>query len=187
MSESENQQLDGAQVAILVAEGTESVEFDEPKEALADAGADVDVIGPETGEVQTVENDLNEAETVEVERAIDDVSTDEYDGVVVPGGTVGADTLRFDDDVVSFVAAQVESGTPVGSICHGPWVLVEADVVDGRTLTSYPSLQTDVRNAGGEWTDEEVVTDESLITSRKPDDLDAFCKAVVDAVESTAA
>ncbi|WP_135305296.1 type 1 glutamine amidotransferase domain-containing protein [Haloarcula amylovorans] len=182
MSESESQRLDGARVAILVAEGTESVEFTEPKTALADAGADVDVIGSETGNVQTVENDLQEAETVEVEQAIDDVSADEYDGLVVPGGTVGADTLRFDDEIVSFVTEHVESGTPVGAICHGPWVLVEADVVDSRTLTSYPSLQTDIRNAGGEWVDEEVVTDENLITSRKPDDLDAFCEAVVEAV-----
>ncbi|RDI70639.1 type 1 glutamine amidotransferase domain-containing protein [Halopelagius longus] len=173
--------LDDTNVAILLAPaGTEEVEFTEPRQAVEDAGANVDAVGPEAGEAQTVESDLNSAGTYEVEKAVSDVSADDYDALLVPGGTVGADKLRGDEGTVSFVREFFESEKPVGAICHGPWVLVEADVVEGRTLTSYPSLQTDIRNAGGEWVDEEVVTDGRLVTSRKPDDLDAYCEQVVE-------
>lgn len=180
MSESE-QPLDGATVAVLVApEGTEDVEFARSKEAVADAGAEVDILSTEADdEARTVDNDLEWAESYAVDATFADVSADDYDAVVVPGGTVGADKLRADDEAVEFVSDHAADGGPLGVICHGPWVLVEAGVAEDRTLTSYPSLQTDVRNAGGEWVDEEVVTDDGLVTSRTPDDLDAFCETIV--------
>ncbi|SEO91240.1 protease I [Halogranum amylolyticum] len=180
MSDTE-QSLDGTRIAILLApRGTEEVEFTEPKQALAEAGADVDVVGSETGDVQTRNDDLEPGESFEVERAFSDVSADDYDGVVVPGGTVGADTLRADEEAVEFVESHVEDRKPLAAICHGPWMLVEAGLTEGRRLTSYHSLRTDIRNAGGEWVDEEVVTDDGVVTSRNPDDLSAFCETLVD-------
>lgn len=176
--------LSDTNVAVFIApRGTEEIEFTEPKEAVEDAGASVDVIGAETGEVRTVNDDLEPGETFEVEKAVSEVSADDYDAMIVPGGAVGADELRMDEDVVSFVREFAEARKPMGVICHGPWVLVEADVVEGRTLTSYPSLRTDIRNAGGEWIDEEVVVDEGLVTSRDPDDLPAFREKVVEEFE----
>ncbi|APX96210.1 type 1 glutamine amidotransferase domain-containing protein [Natronorubrum daqingense] len=186
MSNSTNHDLEGVDVAIFLAqEGTEEVEFTEPKQAVEDAGATVDVVGHETGEGQTVTNDLEESDAYEIETTFEDVSAEDYDGVIVPGGTVGADTLRTREAGVDLLRAHVEDGKPTAVICHGPWTLVEAGVVDGRTLTSYHSLQTDVRNAGGEWVDEEVVTDDGLITSRNPDDLDAFCETILEQFEAT--
>ena len=180
MSESD-QVLDGVTVAILVApEGTEEVEFTEPRQVVSEAGATVDVLSSDDGEAQLVNNDLESGETVEVDATFSDVSADDYDALIIPGGTVGADRLRAEDEAVSFVREHVGADRPLGVICHGPWLLVEADAVEDRTLTSFPSLQTDVRNAGGEWVDEEVVTDEELVTSRKPDDLPAFTDAVVE-------
>jgi protease I len=174
-------QLNDKTVAIFLARrGTEEVEFTEPKQAVEENGASVDVISSETGEVQTVNNDLDPGETFEAEKTFSEVSSDDYDALIVPGGAVGADQLRADDDAVSLVKGFFEQGKPVGVICHGPWTLVEADVVEGRTLTSFPSLQTDIRNAGGNWVDEEVVTDQGLVTSRKPDDLSAFCETIVE-------
>ncbi|QRV14982.1 type 1 glutamine amidotransferase [Haloterrigena salifodinae] len=174
-------ELEDVTVAVFLAqEGTEEVEFVEPKDLVTDAGATVDVVGSETGEGQTVNNDLEESESYEIEKSFDEVSADDYDAVIVPGGTVGADTLRTHDEGVDLLRQHVEAGKPTAVICHGPWTLVEADVVDGKQLTSYHSLQTDVRNAGGEWVDEEVVVDDGLITSRNPDDLEAFCETILE-------
>ncbi len=176
-------ELQGRKVAILLAPvGTEQVEFTEPKKAVEDAGAEVDVVGIQTGDAQTMNGDVNPGETFKVEKTFSDVSAGDYDALIVPGGTVGADNLRGSDEAVSFVRAFFEQEKPVGVICHGPWTLVEADVVKGRTLTSYPTLQTDIRNAGGNWVDQEVVTDAGLVTSRNPDDLPAFCSKLVEEI-----
>ncbi len=174
-------ELQGKKIAILLAPvGTEQAEFEQPKKAVEDAGATVDVVGLQTGDAQTMNSDVNPGDTFTVEKTFSEVSADEYDGLIVPGGTVGADNLRADEEAVNFVHSFFEQAKPVGAICHGPWKLVEADVVKGRTLTSYPTLQTDIRNAGGNWVDEEVVTDQGLVTSRTPDDLPAFCSKIVE-------
>ena len=174
-------ELQGKKIAILLAPvGSEQVEFEEPKKAVEDAGGTVDVVGVQTGDAQTMNSDVNPGNTFTVEKTFSEVSADEYDGLVVPGGTVGADKLRGSDEAVSFVHSFFDQAKPVGVICHGPWTLVEADVVKGRTLTSYPTLQTDIRNAGGNWVDEEVVVDQGLVTSRNPDDVPAFCAKIVE-------
>jgi protease I len=174
-------ELQGRKVAILIAPvGTEQVEFTEPKKAVEEAGAEVDVVGIQTGEAETMNSDVNPGESFTVEKTFSDVSPGDYDAVIIPGGTVGADTLRGTDEAASFVRSFFEAGKPVGAICHAPWALVEAGVLQGRKLTSFPSLQTDIENAGGEWVNEEVVTDAGLVTSRNPDDLEAFCDKIVE-------
>jgi protease I len=174
-------ELQGKKIAILLAPvGTEQVEFEESKKAVESEGATVDVVGLQTGDAQTMNSDVNPGDTFTVEKTFSEVSANEYDGLVMPGGTVGADKLRGSDEAVSFVHSFFDQAKPVGVICHGPWMLVEADVVKGRTLTSYPTLQTDIRNAGGNWVDEEVVTDQGLVTSRNPDDVPAFCSKIVE-------
>jgi protease I len=167
-------QLQGKRIAFLVAnEGVEQVELTEPLEAVREAGAEVDLLAPEESEVQAF-NHLDKGETFTPDRAVGDAEAGEYDGLVLPGGVANPDQLRTKPEAVEFVRAFFEAGKPVGAICHGPWTLVEADVVRGRTLTSWPSLQTDLRNAGAEWVDEEVHVDQGLVSSRKPDDLEAF-------------
>lgn len=172
--------LDGRRIAILATDGVEQVELTGPLEALRDAGAGVDVVSLDGGEIQMFEH-LDAADSIGADRSIADADASEYDGLVLPGGVANPDRLRTDPDAVSFVRAFFDEGKPVAAICHGPWTLVEADVVRGRTLTSWPSLRTDLRNAGATWVDEEVHVDDALITSRRPDDLPAFCRAAVDA------
>ncbi len=172
--------LNGKKIAILAADGVEQVELTEPRSAVEEAGADAELISLESGEIQGMNGDINPADKFTVDRAVADVSADDYDGLVLPGGVGNPDKLRQSDDALAFVRAFFEAGKPVGAICHAPWLLVEADLVGGRTLTSYPSIRTDIRNAGGEVVDEEVVVDEGLVTSRNPDDLPAFCAKIVE-------
>ncbi len=176
------EQIKGKRVAFLVAaEGVEQVELTQPLEAVREAGAEADLIAPDGGEIQAF-NHLDRGEVFEADRSLSDTDPSEYDALVLPGGVANPDQLRTDDRAVRFVRSFFEQGKPVGAICHGPWTLVEADVVRGRTLTSWPSLETDLRNAGAEWVDEEVHVDQGLVTSRKPDDLEAFSSKVIEEV-----
>jgi protease I len=169
-------------IAFLTAsEGIERVELTEPWQAVTDAGHAAELLAPEEGEVQTFDH-LDKAETRPVDRAVSQASVGEYDALVLPGGVANPDALRMDEGAVAFIREFVSSGKPVAAICHAAWTLVEADVLKGRRIASWPSLQTDIRNAGGEWADEEVVVDGNLITSRNPGDLPAFNKALVDAL-----
>jgi deglycase len=174
--------LDGKKIAFIAADGVEQVELTEPWKAVEEAGGKPELISVESGEIQGF-NHLDKADTFKVDHAIDEVSPDDYDSLVLPGGVANPDFLRTNEKVVSFVHDFLDSGKPAAVICHGPWTLVEADVVKNRTLTSWPSLQTDIRNAGGNWVDEEVVVDDNLVTSRKPDDLPAFNAKMVELFE----
>ncbi|MBV9311986.1 MAG: type 1 glutamine amidotransferase [Solirubrobacterales bacterium] len=171
--------LEGKRVAFLFTEGVEQVELTDPLEAVRNEGADVDLISIEQGEVQMF-NHLDKADTIEAEHAVGDVDASDYDALVVPGGVANPDQLRTDEDAMKFVRAFFEQNKPTALICHGPWVLIDAGVAKGRTLTSWPSLKTDLRNAGAEWVDEEVHVDNGMVTSRNPDDLPAFCSKIVE-------
>jgi protease I len=177
-----SEELRGKRVAVLVAnEGVEQVELTSPIDAIRAAGAEVDLLAPEDEEIQAF-NHLDKGDTFSPDKAVADASAEDYAGLVLPGGVANPDQLRTDSDSVDFVRSFFEAGKPVGAICHGPWTLIEAGVVDGRTLTSWPSLETDLRNAGADWVDEEVHVDQGLVTSRKPDDLDAFNAKVVEEI-----
>jgi len=165
--------LKGKKVAILAADMFERVELEEPRKALEEAGADVEIVSIHDGEIQGFDH-FDPANKVQVDRTVEEVSPDDYDALMVPGGVGNPDQLRGDENAVSFVRGFHRAGKPMAVICHGPWVLVESGVVRGRRVTSWPTLETDIRNAGGEWVDEEVVVDGNLVTSRKPDDLPAF-------------
>ena len=172
--------LQGKKVAFLTAnEGVEQVELTEPLKAVREAGAEAELLAPEAGQVQAF-NHLDKGETFDVDRAVGDADASEYDGLVLPGGVANPDQLRTKPEALEFVRGFFAAGKPVGVICHGPWTLIDAGVAKGRTLTSWPSLQTDLRNAGAEWVDEEVHVDQGLVSSRKPDDLEAFNAKIVE-------
>jgi len=171
--------LDGKKIAVLFTDGVEQVELEKPAEGLEGEGAEVTFLTLEPGEVQAF-NHLDHADKIKVDNGVSDADASDYDGLLLPGGVANPDFLRADEDAVRFVASFVEQAKPIAAICHGPWTLVEADVVKGRTLTSWPSLKTDIENAGGTWVDEEVHVDEGLVTSRKPDDLDAFTEKAIE-------
>ena len=175
------QQLQGKRVAILATDGVEQVELLEPKKALDDAGARTVVVAPKTGSIKGWDHD-HWGETIKVDQSLDDARADQFDALMLPGGVMNPDHLRTDERAVKFVRSFFEAGKPVAAICHAPWMLVEAGVVEGRTLTSWPSLRTDIINAGGDWVDREVVTDQGLVTSRKPDDIPAFNRKMIEEI-----
>lgn len=173
-------ELKGKKIAIIAADGVEQVELEDPRQAVEDAGAETELLSIEEGVIQAVEHDIEPTEKVKVDKTIAEASVDDYDGVILPGGVGNPDKLRKEDAVIDFLQGWFKAGKPVGVICHGPWTLVEADLVRGRTLTSYPSIRTDIRNAGGNVVDEEVVVDNGLVSSRSPADLEAFCAKIVE-------
>jgi len=173
-----NQKLQGKKIAILATDGFEQVELTEPKKALEQAGATVHVISPKPGQIRGWKS-TDWGDNTTVDKVLGDVKPADYDGLVLPGGQINPDKLRVEPKAVAFVSDFFYSGKPIGAICHGPWMLVEANVLKHRTLTSWPSIRTDIRNAGGHWVDEQVVTDQNLTTSRKPEDLPAFNERLV--------
>jgi protease I len=173
-------ELGGRRIAILAADGVERVELEQPRRAVQEAGGTTELLSIKSGEIQSMNHDIEPSATFPVDRLVSEVSVARYDALILPGGTVNPDQLRQDEAAVDFVREFVDSGKPVGVICHGPWTLVEADVVKGRTLTSWPSIRTDITNAGGHVVDERVVTDGNLTSSRMPDDLPAFCARIVE-------
>jgi protease I len=171
--------LDGKRIAFLAADGFEQVELREPWKAIEDEGGKPELISLEEGQIQGFEH-LDHGDKFDVDRTVKDADASDYDGLVLPGGVANPDFLRADEDAVAFVRAFFEAGTPVGAICHAPWTLINAGVVEGMKVTSWPSIEVDLRNAGATWVDEECVVDKGLTTSRKPDDLPAFCAKIVE-------
>jgi protease I len=172
-------ELQGKKIAFLATDGVEQIELVEPWKAVEHAGGELELLSIRPGKIQGFE-DLDKGEEFPVDKHVSQADPDDYEGLVLPGGVANPDSLRMDEDAVRFVKNFSETGKPIGVICHGPWTLVEANVVKGRKITSWPSLKTDITNAGGNWVDEEVVVDAGLISSRKPDDLPAFCAKIVE-------
>jgi protease I len=174
-------ELQGKRIAFLATDGVEQVEYTEPRKAVEQAGAEVHLVSLKPGKIQGF-NHLDKADTFPVDVPVADARVEQYDALVIPGGVANPDAMRMDPNAVQFVRSFFDAGKPVAAICHAPWMLVEADVVRGRTLTSWPSLKTDIRNAGGSWVDEEVHTDQGLVTSRKPADIPAFSAKAIEEI-----
>lgn len=172
--------LSGKTIAVLATDGFEQVELVKPVEALTTAGATVVIVAPEAGTIQGF-NHHDKGDVTQVDKTLGEADVTEFDGLLLPGGVISPDALRMDDKAVAFVRSFGDAGKPIAAICHGPWTLIDAGLVEGRTITSWPSLKTDLTNAGAEWVDREVVTDKGLVTSRNPDDLPAFCDATIKA------
>jgi protease I len=181
MAAQRNGNLTGKKVAFLASDGVEQSELDQPWRAVQEAGATPELVSIKPGEIQGFSH-LDKADKKHVDKTVDEAKPDDYDALVLPGGVANGDFVRADENAVSFVRTFFKDGKPIGAICHGLWVLAEADVVRGRTVTSWPSLKTDLRNAGATWVDREVVTDRGLVTSRRPDDLPAFCSKLVEEI-----
>lgn len=171
--------LTGKTIAVLATDGFEQVELEKPVAALREAGAEVHIVAPKGGEIQGF-NHHDKGDKTRVDRALADTQAEAYDGLVLPGGVINPDQLRLESEAIDFIRAFVRAEKPIAAICHGPWTLIDAGGVDGRRVTSWPSLKTDLRNAGAEWVDQEVVVDQGLLTSRNPDDLPAFCAKMVE-------
>ena len=174
-----NDQLRGKKVAVLATDGFEQSELQKPVQALKEAGATVEVVSPKSGEIQGYQHH-DKGAMVRVDRVLAQANADDYDSIVLPGGVMNPDALRLEPRAIDFVRAFAEAGKPIAAICHGPWTLINAEAVEGKRMTSWPSLEADLKNAGADWVDEEVVVDRGLITSRKPDDLAAFCTKMIE-------
>ena len=174
-----NDQLRGKKVAVLATDGFEQSELQKPVQALKEAGATVEVVSPKSGEIQGYQHH-DKGAMVRVDRVLAQANADDYDSIVLPGGVMNPDALRLEPRAIDFVRAFAEAGKPIAAICHGPWTLINAEAVEGKRMTSWPSLEADLKNAGAEWVDEEVVVDDGLVTSRKPDDLPAFCAKMIE-------
>jgi protease I len=173
--------LQGKRVAFLAADGVDQAELIEPFNAIKNAGAKTELISIKEGSIQGVKG-MDKGDKFPVDKTVKQANADEYDALVIPGGVANPDKLRLDKDAVAFVRRFFDTNKPIGAICHGPWMLVEADVVKGRTITSWPSLRTDVRNAGGKWVDEVVRVEQGIVTSRKPDDIPAFNRKLIEEI-----
>ncbi|QTC90442.1 type 1 glutamine amidotransferase domain-containing protein [Brevundimonas goettingensis] len=171
--------LNGKTIAVLATDGFEQVELTKPVEALRAAGAKVEIVSPKAGEIQGFEHH-DKGDMIAVDKTLEHASSSDYDGLVLPGGVINPDALRLEPKAIEFIQGFTQNGKPVAAICHGPWTLINAGAVSGRRMTSWPSLETDLRNAGADWVDEEVVVDQGLVTSRKPDDLPAFCAKMIE-------
>lgn len=172
--------LTGKTIAVVATDGFEQVELTKPVDALREAGAEVVIVSPKSGEIQGF-NHHDKGDTVAVDRSISAVRAGDFDGLLLPGGVISPDALRLEKDAIAFIRGFVEAGKPIAAICHGPWTLINAGGADGRRMTSWPSLQADLVNAGADWVDQAVVVDRGLVTSRKPDDLPAFCEQMIEA------